>query len=234
MTTGPALCRGLLPEANAVALDVGANIGVTAAVLRTVKLFEHFAYGYITTNPNAPTIPAITVDGFVEEQSLARVDFIKIDVEGFEKAVLEGATRTIARHSPIVLMEFNCWCLTAHSRINPLDFAEWIFREFRFVHVVDSKTPHLHLRRPPPIGAIHYLGFAQPGSSFHASSVSCRRRCAHCPRHRRPGMHAVCLSRTERHRDGGPIDGLGRGPRLRSVGVSPWHEAERYRRPRLA
>jgi FkbM family methyltransferase len=187
-----ALCRGLLPEANAVALDVGANIGVTAAVLSrclpqgvvyafepgksvyaalvrnveqnrlpnvrpwnaavsnapgTVKFSEHFAYGHITTNPNAPTIPAITIDGFVEEHSLARVDFIKIDVEGYEKAVLEGATRTIARHSPIVLMEFNCWCLTAHSRINPLDFAEWIFREFRFVHVVDSKTPHLHLRR---------------------------------------------------------------------------------------
>jgi hypothetical protein len=107
MTTGPALCRGLLPEANAVALDVGANIGVTAAVLRTVKFFEHFAYGYITTNPNAPTIPAITVDGFVEEHSLARVDFIKIDVEGFEKAVLEGATRTIARHSPIDLPPLN-------------------------------------------------------------------------------------------------------------------------------
>ena len=33
------------------------------------------------------------------------IDFIKIDVEGHEEALLEGAKKTILTHSPIVLIE---------------------------------------------------------------------------------------------------------------------------------
>lgn len=62
-------------------------------------------------------------------------------------AVLEGATKTIKNYTPIILMEFNSWCLTAYSRINPIDFAEWIFRHFKFVYIVDRTKPYIHLRR---------------------------------------------------------------------------------------
>jgi len=48
---------------------------------------------------------AVTLDGFLAERQLAHVDFIKIDVDGNEPAVLRGALETIQRHRPKILME---------------------------------------------------------------------------------------------------------------------------------
>jgi len=46
-------------------------------------------------------VPLGTLDAF----QLERVDFIKLDVEGFESKVLEGGTETIARCHPIMYIE---------------------------------------------------------------------------------------------------------------------------------
>jgi FkbM family methyltransferase len=48
-------------------------------------------------------IPAQTIDSL----SMASVSFIKIDVEGFELPVLEGAVETIQRCRPLMLVEQN-------------------------------------------------------------------------------------------------------------------------------
>jgi FkbM family methyltransferase len=47
------------------------------------------------------TVPLSKLDDF----QLQRVDFIKLDVEGFESQVLEGATETIQRCRPIMYVE---------------------------------------------------------------------------------------------------------------------------------
>ena len=46
-----------------------------------------------------------TVDDYVTEKSLDRIDLIKIDVEGNEKFVLEGAEKTLGKFHPIVYSE---------------------------------------------------------------------------------------------------------------------------------
>ena len=46
-----------------------------------------------------------TLDRFVEERGLKRLDFIKIDVEGLEERVLRGGRKTLARFRPMVLIE---------------------------------------------------------------------------------------------------------------------------------
>lgn len=43
-----------------------------------------------------------SVDDFVNEQGLPRVDFIKIDAEGAEYQVLQGAEKTIQKHRPVI------------------------------------------------------------------------------------------------------------------------------------
>jgi FkbM family methyltransferase len=48
-----------------------------------------------------------TLDWYAADSELARVDFLKIDVEGFEFYVLEGAARAIARFSPAILLEYD-------------------------------------------------------------------------------------------------------------------------------
>ena len=46
-----------------------------------------------------------TIDHFIEEEGITNVDFIKIDVEGNEKAVLEGAYVTIKKERPLIYCE---------------------------------------------------------------------------------------------------------------------------------
>jgi FkbM family methyltransferase len=41
-----------------------------------------------------------TIDDFVREQGLSRVDFIKADIEGFERNMLAGARETLQRFAP--------------------------------------------------------------------------------------------------------------------------------------
>ncbi len=46
-----------------------------------------------------------TIDEFVKEGKLESVDFIKIDVEGNEKFVLEGARETLEKYHPLIYCE---------------------------------------------------------------------------------------------------------------------------------
>jgi FkbM family methyltransferase len=46
-----------------------------------------------------------TLDSIVAELGLDRLDFIRIDVEGCESLVLEGARQTIARFRPVIVFE---------------------------------------------------------------------------------------------------------------------------------
>jgi len=51
----------------------------------------------------------------IDDLNLSRVDFVKMDIEGFEPAALDGMTRTIERFKPPMLIEvYNC-LLTKHS-----------------------------------------------------------------------------------------------------------------------
>ncbi|MFP2960922.1 FkbM family methyltransferase [Myxococcus sp. 1LA] len=48
----------------------------------------------------------VTVDGFIQKQDLPRVDFVKVDVEGFELDVLAGMRATLDRpDKPILFIE---------------------------------------------------------------------------------------------------------------------------------
>jgi FkbM family methyltransferase len=50
-------------------------------------------------------IPMLTVDEWSQRHAGGPVSFLKVDVEGFEPAVLEGARRTIDRFRPSLLLE---------------------------------------------------------------------------------------------------------------------------------
>jgi FkbM family methyltransferase len=47
----------------------------------------------------------VTLDTLVKEQSLARVDFIKLDVDGYEVKAFAGAQETLQRFRPPILFE---------------------------------------------------------------------------------------------------------------------------------
>lgn len=51
------------------------------------------------------TVRVLTLDSVAADRDLTRLDFIKIDVEGHEQAVLRGGLACIARHHPAILVE---------------------------------------------------------------------------------------------------------------------------------
>jgi FkbM family methyltransferase len=76
-----------------------------------------------------------TFDTFVGEHGLARLDFIKIDVEGAEERFLDGATKTIKRFQPSILFEVNA-CALAQFGSTPQSLVERVkgfgYRLYRF------------------------------------------------------------------------------------------------------
>jgi len=56
---------------------------------------------------NKVSVKVTTIDSYCRNNDISNVDFIKIDVEGFERNVLSGGIEIITRHSPIILMEYD-------------------------------------------------------------------------------------------------------------------------------
>lgn len=79
-------------------------------------------------------VPVRTLDEIAKEANLSRLDLIKIDVEGFEVDVLEGAKETLKKFKPLVFLEFNSFTLQAYRNISPRQVLEILTSAFEFVY----------------------------------------------------------------------------------------------------
>ncbi|MEI8400217.1 MAG: FkbM family methyltransferase [Alcaligenaceae bacterium] len=96
----------------------------------------------LTSASEGHQVERITIakgDDFLRERQITKVDFIKIDVEGFEQSVIEGLTATIARDQPIVALELNHWCLNAFQRTSVPDFFDFLRGVFPYLYAVDMR-----------------------------------------------------------------------------------------------
>nr|WP_242481955.1 FkbM family methyltransferase [Paracraurococcus ruber] len=81
-------------------------------------------------------VPVETVDALATRHGLERLDFLKVDVEGFETEVFDGARETLARCRPVVFAEFNAWVLQCNRNQSPRAVLEdWLAR-FPVVHAL--------------------------------------------------------------------------------------------------
>ncbi len=67
--------------------------------------------GWLSVNGDTG-VETATLDAFVEQRGIGRVDFIKIDIEGAEILCLRGARKLIQRDQPAMLVEVNPACLS--------------------------------------------------------------------------------------------------------------------------
>jgi hypothetical protein len=73
---------------------------------------ENRGTGHLSSKDEAgDEITLTTLDAFVAEQGIERLDALKLDVEGAECRVLAGGRESLRRFRPVMLVELNPSCL---------------------------------------------------------------------------------------------------------------------------
>jgi FkbM family methyltransferase len=74
---------------------------------------------------SSEVVQAVALDDFLAHKP--RIDFVKIDIEGYEMRAFAGMRKLLDRHKPLMQIEFNPLCLKAQGGIDPRDFADVMF-----------------------------------------------------------------------------------------------------------
>jgi FkbM family methyltransferase len=95
--------------------------------------------------PDAPCAPRAPLDALLGGRD--RIDLVKIDVEGYEPAVIAGSRELLARHRPTLLVEFNPFGLDANFGDDPGRLADWLLDYANEVTVIVRDGPPVRCAR---------------------------------------------------------------------------------------
>lgn len=82
------------------------------------------------------TVSFTTLDIWAEANNLSRLDFIKMDVEGFERYVVEGGANILRRFRPKLLTEFNRKSLHSYYNIEPKSYYDLLRTIYTHIYVI--------------------------------------------------------------------------------------------------
>jgi len=97
-----------------VAMNHLTNVSVVEAAVSNVDGVSHFDFGisavagHLATNGGI-VVRTITLDHEIDCGALPEPDYIKIDAEGAELSILEGARNMLARRHPTLSVETHQW-----------------------------------------------------------------------------------------------------------------------------
>ena len=86
------------------------------------KHLEAYVHG---SNPRFETVPAFRWDTRFGDR---RIDFVKIDIEGFEPRAIAGMEESLTRFRPLVVSELAPGNLSDIGGVEPMEYLEW-FRD---------------------------------------------------------------------------------------------------------
>ncbi len=118
-------------DAGELALVTRPSANVAAFVGSTDTMERYAGYSEVIA-------PAMTLDAIVAEHGVESVDFVKIDVEGYELEVLKGAEDLLRRFEPVVFLEVNHYCLNVFRRVSIVDFVDEVLSKFETVFAIDA------------------------------------------------------------------------------------------------
>jgi FkbM family methyltransferase len=96
-----------LPNVTVYDVALGADTATGTMVRSDAQPNNHGMTHLVPTGVG--TVQVTTLDRIAADWT--RLDFVKIDVEGYEPAVLDGAADTLRRFHPALLIEVNAWAL---------------------------------------------------------------------------------------------------------------------------
>jgi len=100
---------------------------VSADAIRGLDLHMH-----------ATAVRAIRLDDWVDQHGLARIDLLKMDVEGSELRVLEGARNTLRRFQPLLVTEYNASCAKTYFGDRPDAYFEALRGYFAVIRIIEA------------------------------------------------------------------------------------------------
>jgi FkbM family methyltransferase len=140
---------------NCTVVPVAAGSRAGVVHFETVPTFAAGAHvlqaSHATARGAAIDVPVVALDDWLSDAGVRRVDFMKVDAEGYEPWVLDGAHRVITRDRPPIFMEFNSWCLLAFADVNPVVFSRGLWRAFQ----ISAPEPAGQRELPDPLVFAH-------------------------------------------------------------------------------
>jgi FkbM family methyltransferase len=92
---------------------------------------------HLGTPKNAEGVPSISLNDFVENQKIEKIDFIKIDTDGHEYEVFKGAQKAIAKYRPKIIFEIGLYVMDEKNI--SFEFYYDYFKNLNY-RLVDTKT----------------------------------------------------------------------------------------------
>lgn len=92
---------------------------------------------HLGTPKAAEGVPAVSLNDFVEQQNIDKIDFIKIDTDGHEYEVFKGADKAIAKYRPKIIFEIGLYVMDEKN----ISF-EFYYNYFKKLNykLIDTKT----------------------------------------------------------------------------------------------
>ncbi|MBN1138053.1 MAG: FkbM family methyltransferase [Anaerolineae bacterium] len=89
-----------------------------------LQLWGHAAYGTVHTaiDSSHDYVQGVAIDDLLSDE--ARLDVVKIDIEGHEPIALQGMARTIHKHRPIIVTEFHPQAVEDTGNRDPHEYLE--------------------------------------------------------------------------------------------------------------
>jgi FkbM family methyltransferase len=107
--------RGFPPNVVCNRAGMGESVGTLKLYVNPSVSELSSIYGGNGNGAKAEEVPIGTVDGYCRERGISSIDYLKIDVEGHELAVLKGAREMLSRQGiRFAQFEYGSWYIRAH------------------------------------------------------------------------------------------------------------------------